>query len=351
MRKTDIFNHDSNIIDQLASLFPSANDCEPFDYKSLMKTKRTINYGDSAYDNIIGPFIYNGKDFGSEINSIRKKLKNPRKPTEILIYTDGFSYSATSFLLKYLQYYGGGITAGYFTNPNLENIPYDSSLSPSSIFTPEVLSLLNIKGYNTLNHDYDYTLVVPGTQSFYNPNNLTRPLEYEVTPVDEKVNIYFDKVYGSNDNMDPSDLDVFIDDSLKIFEKYKTHCNQNNKKLLLITNECDGNFGNYTHGGYECGDDGLWTQNCVASYCDVGYIFDHTKKKFIENICKPENVFPKFIIIIASIIAFIIILFIAICICAQIQRRNRMKRRYDLNEQQVSLGFEDNKNNKDNLIN
>ena len=88
----------------------------------------------------------------------------------------------------------------------------------------------------------------------------------------------------------------------------------------------------------------------MASYCDVGYIFDHTKKKCIENEYKPENVFPRFIIIIASIIAFIILLFIVICISVKIQRKNRMKR-YALNGQQVSLGIEDNKNNKDNLIN
>lgn len=86
--------------------------------------------------------------------------------------------------------------------------------------------MLNIKGYDILNKDYCYTLVVAGTQSFYNPNDLIRPLEYEVTPVDEKFDIYFDKVYDSNDNMDPADLDVFIDDSLKIFEKYKAHCNR-----------------------------------------------------------------------------------------------------------------------------
>ena len=162
-------------------------------------------------------------------------------------------------MLKYLQYYEGGITAGYFTNPNLENIPYGSSLSSSSssIFTQDVLSLLNTKGYDALNKDYYYTLVVARTQSFYCPNDLIRPLEYKVIPVEEKFNIYFDKVYDSNDNMDPADLDVFIDISLKIFEKYKIHWNQNNKKLLLITNESDANFSKYTHGGYECGDDSL----------------------------------------------------------------------------------------------
>ena len=75
-------------------------------------------------------------------------------------------------MLKYLQYYEGWITAGYFTNPNLENIPYGSSLSSSSIFTQDVLSLLNTKGYDALNKDYYYTLVVARTQSFYSPNDL-----------------------------------------------------------------------------------------------------------------------------------------------------------------------------------
>ena len=148
-------------------------------------------------------------------------MKNPRKPTEILVYTDGFSYSATSFLLKYLQYYGGGITAGYFSNPNLENIPYDSSLSPSSIFSSDLLLYLNVNGYKTLYNKYNYAFVVPGTQSFYTPDNLTRPLEYEVTPVDEKVNVYFDKVYSSNDRIYASDLTVFIEDSLNFLKNTK----------------------------------------------------------------------------------------------------------------------------------
>ena len=27
----------------------------------------------------------------------------------------------------------------------------------------------------------------------------------------------------------------------------------------------------HLHGGYECGDDGLWTEKCIGSYCDYGY--------------------------------------------------------------------------------
>ena len=314
-----------------------------------MKTKKNINYGNSISDNLIGPIIYNGKDFTKEINNIRKNMKNPRKPTEILVYTDGFSYSATSLLLKYLQYYGGGITAGYFSNPNLENIPYDSSLSPSSIFSSDLLLYLNVNGYKTLYNKYNYAFVVPGTQSFYTPDNLTRPLEYEVTPVDEKVNVYFDKVYSSNDRIYASDLTVFIEDSLKIFEKYKTYCNPNNKKLLLITSECDSKFKKHTHGGHECGDDGLWTKKCGASYCDIGYIFDHKNKKCIKNVCRPGNILEKFLIIIFSIIGFVVLLVIGICIGVKIKDKNR-KKRYALNEKQISLGVEENTNTQENLV-
>ena len=349
IRKTDIFDDETSIIEELTSSFPSSKNFKPYNYKSLMKTKKNINYGNSISDNLIGPIIYNGKDFTKEINNIRKNMKNPRKPTEILVYTDGFSYSATSFLLKYLQYYGGGITAGYFSNPNLENIPYDSSLSPSSIFLSDLLLYLNVNGYKTLYNKYNYAFVVPGTQSFYTPDNLTRPLEYEVTPVDEKVNVYFDKVYNSYDRIYASDLTVFIEDSLKIFEKYKTYCNPNNKKLLLITSECDSKFKKHTHGGYECGDDGLWTKKCVASYCDIGYIFDHKNKKCIKNVCRPGNILEKFLIIIFSIIGFVVLLVIGICIGVKIKDKNR-KKRYALNEKQISLGVEENTNTQENLV-
>ena len=351
-RKTDIFKN-NNIIREYISSVSNSKDCEPFDYSSLMKTKKTIDYGNDVSDTLLGPIIFNGRGFVSEINKLRDELKRPRKPTDILIYTDGFSYSATSLLLKYLQYYGGAITAGYFCNPNFENIPFDSSLSPSAIFTPDMLYYLEPKGYKTLSNDYDYELIIPAIQSFYNTKNFSRPLEYEVTPVDEKVNIFFDKVYEEKDTIDPSDFDVFIDNSLPIFEKYKTRCNPNNKKLLLITDECDANFEKHIHGGYECGDDGFWTKNCVASYCDIGYIFDHETKKCIENVCAPEDVLKLFIIVIVVLIVFIIIVFLFIKIGIKIIRKNRMKR-IELNSQnRVNLGVTQNNrtSTEENLIN
>ena len=92
----------------------------------------------------------------------------------------------------------------------------------------------------------------------------------------------------------PEDYDKFINESYKIFEKYKTKCNPNNKKLILLTDKCNGKFGNnYTYGGYKCGNDGFWTEECVASYCDFGYIFDYNSNKCIVDVCSDEKRSPE----------------------------------------------------------
>ena len=341
-RKTDIFKEDNYLIDILVRTISDIENCEPFSFSSFMNTETTINYGNSVSDKVLGPFLFNGKTLRIDINDFKESLKNPRKPTDILMFTDGFSYSATSLLLKFLQYYGGGITAGYFINPNLNNVPFDSSLSPSSVFPPDYVKQLEPKGYNTLNNKYNYQMSFSVTQTFYSPTDLSRPLEYEVTPVDEKVNIYINKDFDKYNILDYENYDIFIDESLKILEKYKTQCNPNNKKLLLITDECDGEFKKHTHGGYICGDDGFWTKKCVASYCDIGYIFDHNKKECVENACGYEDVQNKFIIAVILILVFVIAVVVTLIICIKIHNKRKLKRLQLYQANNNNLGVDDN---------
>ena len=129
--------------------------------------------------------------------------------------------------------------------------------------------------------------------------------------------------------MNASLYDAFINDSLRIFEHYKTYCNPKNKKLLLISSECDGQFSSHAHGGYECGDDGKWSKKCVASYCDIGYIFDHEKKKCIESPCALEDITLKLIIILIVIFVVIIGAIVISYICIKIRRKRREKSYYD----------------------
>ena len=304
----------------------SVDTCEAKSLKKLLKETK-IEYWDGISDTLSQPFIFFGKDFREMLNDLKMTLENKRKPTDIIVFTDGFSYSATSVLLKYLQYNGGGITVGYLGNPNKRNIPFDSSLSPSAII--ENLTLFEVSDeYRKLYKNYTFLSQMAFFQSFYHPSNFTIPLEYVITPVDEVEEFY---EYYSDDN-----YDKFINISKKIFNKYKNECNPKNKKLVLVNSECDKNFtNNYTHGGYECGDDGKWTSNCIASYCDIGYIFDHVKNECIIDACSKITEEQKeekeedqgidlilIIIIIGSILLVIILLIVIICVCIKKKKKD-----------------------------
>lgn len=230
-----------------------------------------------------------------------------------------------------MQYYGGAITSGYFPNPNL-NIPYDSCVSSSSVFNSYMLEILEPEGYYILK-DYNFTITVSLIQTFYSPKDLAHPLEYEITPVDEIVNLYINKqIKNYSELLEPENFDIFINDSLKIFEKYKTECNPQNKKLLLITDECDGKFGENVHGGFICGEDGFWNKNCVAFYCDIGLFFDNDEQNCIKDPCGYEDEDGNkdnsltFIIVTIIIVSFIIIIILGLIICFYLNKKRRSLR-------------------------
>ena len=332
-RNNEIYKGQKIIDEEILSEYYDLEKCEKINYKTLQNLIKKIDYGDDVIDYLSGPVILNGKKYRNELNSLRKKLKNPRKPTDIIIYTDGYSFSAGAMLFKYLQYYGGAISAGYFPNPNLKNIPFDSGSCASTLYSFEVIEEFDIKEYKQLN-EFNYSLNVPGTQLFFEPNDLSHPLEYTINPVDEIINIY-PTIENLFNLLIPEDYDKFINESFKIFEKYKTQCNPNNKKLVLITNKCDNKFGNkYTHGGYKCGDDGYWTKECIPSYCDLGYIFDFQSNQCIIDICSDIKIKPDSkshsnskdtIIIILSVITGLFLIIIVIIVYLLIKQKNARK--------------------------
>ena len=168
------------------------------------------------------------------------------------------------------------------------------------------------------NDENEWEIQMPGIQTFYDLNDYKIPLEYEVILPDINSEIY--EIFNEET------YEKFISKSKSIFEKYKNECNPKNKKLVKVDEKCDEYFdNNYTHGGYECGEDGNWTNKCVPSYCDMGYIFDHNKKECVidycdenkrkenkreENNINEENNKLSFIIILIIIISSIIILII-----------------------------------------
>ena len=96
------------------------------------------------------PFYFRNilRDFREEY----KYNENLKKPTDIIIFTDSFSYSATCGLIKGFQNTGGAIIVGYYGNPKIKGIKYfDGSQSISSVESIQDLNLytnLDALGFN-----------------------------------------------------------------------------------------------------------------------------------------------------------------------------------------------------------
>lgn len=198
----------------------------------------------------------------------RKEAKYIRKPTEIIIFTDGYSFSATSSFIKNTQIKGGAIVVGYGGNPNINS--FDSSQGPSAV---EDISFL---GFTLKFSVFEYF------DRLDKEDELNIPLEYKIHPIDERITLYNKYTEDNYEN--------FIDEAKDIFKKYNNNgeCNKNNPKLLLIDENCDDPTKN-THGGYKCGADGKWSTECVASFCDNGFYYDEQKKECIVDICIKNN--------------------------------------------------------------
>ena len=208
------------------------------------------------------------------------KTNNARKPTDIIIFTDYHSFSATSIFLKSFQQSGGAIIVGYYGNPKDNETIKDSSVSSSGIINYEWT-----KFAHNLDNNLQFHLQLTGQEFFdydYQKENPI-PQEYKTIPVDEHVDIYEDY----SDDI----YDKFINASKIIFDKYNNKCNKNNKLLLLEDNECY-NITNeiHAHGGFVCGDNGEWNRTkCQVFYCDIGYYYDTYQKKCIEDLCTKEK--------------------------------------------------------------
>ena len=256
--------------------------CEPFkkfddmkeiedDYGDNVKHKKTQYFG-----------VFNSSDLKKH-KKIREKyyeLNKLKRPTDIIIFTDTYSFSATSFFIKVLQETGGAITVGYFGNPK-SNETMDASQSPSFVGTFENSDIskklreigFEIKGV-TIYESYNY--------SYQGKNPI--PREYLINPVDEK----FDIFESYNDDL----YNKFMEKAKEIFKKYNedNKCNPNNLNLLYDPNnkkECY-TFENdeHAHGGYECNSTtGNWTNICKPYYCDIDYYFDKFKNKCVKDIC------------------------------------------------------------------
>ena len=340
-RSTDLY---SEMFDVIENQIIDIETCKPFndvdyfldgikdDYSNNTKTiihKRTKT------------FNFGTKDQKDTINNLRKKILdngNLKRPTDIIIFTDGYSFSATSLFIKAFQKAGGAITVGFNGNPQLSDDLFDASQSPTNVMTFD----RSVYSQNLIELGF-YIIGISATESFgdnYMEKN-SIPLEYDFDLIDERVDIYneySDEIYQA-----------FIDKGKEIFKKYNQDkkCNKKNKKLLFDNNDEKTCYkfdkDEHAHGGYQCNDYGTWSNICIPYYCDIGYYFNTYTKKCVKDICieeiktklikdigsddnkstpKSEQVFPTYAIILISIGSVLILLLIITIIIKCFSKNN-----------------------------
>ena len=262
--------------------------------------------------------IFNSTDLKKHKERRQKyfDMKNLKRPTDIIIFTDTYSFSATSFFIKGLQETGSAITVGYFGNPKSKEL-VDASQSPSfvgdfsnaDIYKNLLDSGFEIRGV-TIYESYNYT---------YQTKNPT-PREYLIHPVDERFYLY--------QPYDDSLYDKFIQKAKEVFKKYNEDkkCKPNNLYLLYDpNNKIDCYYiedDPHAHGGYECDPETqTWSKICKPYYCDIGYYFDKYQNKCIKDICtegadddKNENTWVFLSIILGTLLVISIILIIVLLV-------------------------------------
>ena len=284
------------------------NNCKEEKLKQYFNYPSIDNYGNNIIHKRTN-FTYGFDLFGMHYY-LRNYTRKNRKPTEILIFTDGYSFSTSSVFTKDIQEYGNGIIVGYNGNPSNKSKydKFDSSQSPSGSITVNSLNKNlsnNLKKYNI---DMSVSFLELFNDNYQNNNIIHIPREYEITKIDERSSIY-----GSYDD---ERYEEFIKEGLFFINKYNNtdYCNKDNQKLLLISEKCK--FENsYTFGGYACDKNGKWNKvNCQKSYCDEGYFFDNYKNKCVKDPCY-RNIRLYFILGFIGVIILIIIIVLIIYFC------------------------------------
>ena len=246
--------------------------------QELLNDNITEKLSESNYNQRLKqrPFILHQAQFYKDY-IIKTKYK---KPTEIIIFTDGFSCGATSMFIKSLYNFGGAILVGYSGDPETEKNNFDASQSPTITLSEYYLNYSIPSYQNLIKNGFNISQIayIPTYKNQYVEGKLDYPEEFQITPVDERIDIYdeyYDYLYQD-----------FIDKAKEIFKKYNEDniCNPDNKNLKMLSKDCDKFYNKYTHGGYECGDDGKWSTTCKPFYCHKNYYFDYVNQECVKDV-------------------------------------------------------------------
>ncbi len=171
------------------------------------------------------------KDFSHHYLKFENIIVKNRKPTEIIVFTDGYSYSGTSVLIKNLQETGNAIIVGFNGIPSEDkkNEKFDSCQAPSTILQNVDDSFMDIlKEYGIELKEITYQESF--NDSYINKKVTPIPRDFIINPIDERSNIY--GIYNDDKYLE------FVKEAKRIFKKYETQCNSDNKNMVLLSDSC-----------------------------------------------------------------------------------------------------------------
>ena len=171
---------------------------------------------------------------------------------------------------------GDAIIVGFEGDPEGNLDVFDVGNSPTPVITQNELFMLDVT--DEINKMGGLMRILFLESYGYNYDYFeTIPREYIIEPVDERVQI---------SKYDESKIPQFIEEAIRIHEKYKEQCNPNNKVFVKVDPKCDSKITiEHAHGGYKCGSDGTWSNECAPTYCDDGYFYDLNNKKRVADVC------------------------------------------------------------------
>ena len=300
----------STIIDPFMSLY-NIKTCEKENLSSSEINIDDLGDGIKIYRSDLFLLI----NSNTSIEEPLKKYKyKERKPTDIIIFTDGYSYSATSFFIKDIQESGNGIIVGYNGIPTKEkkNEKFNASQSPSIVLLGIYTQIKDNKDIeNLFNAGFFLSIPIGASYNDSYQSSLKIPREYTVEKIDERSNIY--GKYNDDRYLE------FVNEGKRIFKKYLNECNPDNLNLLLKNDKCSFKNDKFAHGGFQCNNEGKWSQICKPYYCDYKYYFDYYEKKCKFDTCfsknNNDNLIIYIIIIVSSVLLIVLFIFLMIKKC------------------------------------
>jgi len=251
------------------------------------------------------------------------KLKNTRKPTDIIVTTEGYCFSACSFFVNNIIRFGAAIVAGYgLTNPGDDL--FVAAQCPSTVINPaDYFKELRKNSEYGLRFDTSIT----ETYNVSTEMDESIPGDYDILRIDKYMKYY---------NVTNIMTDEFFELTKEVHQEFQTNCNPMNKRLFMITKECKSSDPNASYSGYICGANGKWDKSvCKIAACEPPYVVDYDNNQCVLNPCDVNyastDLYTEeewFIIYTIVFVSFLVVGIVALLYLLYLKRKGINIRKY-----------------------